>query len=508
MVSNNAQRYGSDIPTDNRYDGWTWRQIKAAITGGSDMTQSHVDSINDVSKPESLREAARIFLFTQRVLEKVRRTIDEHSKAVAGPDGPWKGPAADSFMTGMDYFGKEVRSHIDQIADNPSGAYPIPQGLHAAGNKLADAIWRIEAIDSHYANEAKKAGASVHNHADRGGDLVHISEKPEIVKMMTAQMRDVIVGLAGNYDLTYSTVQPTPPEPTFFKGGKPVSGDPNALRVGAPPTGPGAPGSPSGPGFGGIDGAGAPGSPAGSGPGGGGSASPASLPPTVDPGAFGLSADPAGPGADAAARAQGTGGLHTPGAMPTLGAPPSVAPWSPGGGGPGALPGLSGGVPLPGMPPVFPGGTGGGVKPWAGGTGPGGLRLPGGSLPSAGGVKPWSGGGAGGLGGFGGGAGGVGGSGSVKPWAGAGKGPSAGAAGGADAPHPTGTGPRSTSGRGGTGPGGSTAPGAGGYPMAPPMGGAGGGNQQERERTTWLVEDEEVWGAAPALPPRVIGRDD
>ncbi|XVU26725.1 hypothetical protein ACQPZJ_06630 [Actinoplanes sp. CA-054009] len=56
-------------------------------------------------------------------------------------------------------------------------------------------------------------------------------------------------------------------------------------------------------------------------------------------------------------------------------------------------------------------------------------------------------------------------------------------------------------------------PGAsGGYPpMMPPMGGMGqmGGNQEkERERTTWLAEDEEVWGTDPDVSPAVVGRDE
>lgn len=48
-------------------------------------------------------------------------------------------------------------------------------------------------------------------------------------------------------------------------------------------------------------------------------------------------------------------------------------------------------------------------------------------------------------------------------------------------------------------------------PMMPPMmGGAGGaGNdQKERERQTWLSEDEEVWGANEAAGFSVIGRPD
>jgi hypothetical protein len=42
--------------------------------------------------------------------------------------------------------------------------------------------------------------------------------------------------------------------------------------------------------------------------------------------------------------------------------------------------------------------------------------------------------------------------------------------------------------------------------MAPMMGGGGGGGGQEAEHQTWLVEDEDVWGAreGESAPP-VIG---
>ncbi|MCK9904846.1 hypothetical protein MXD63_33055 [Frankia sp. Cpl3] len=56
---------------------------------------------------------------------------------------------------------------------------------------------------------------------------------------------------------------------------------------------------------------------------------------------------------------------------------------------------------------------------------------------------------------------------------------------------------------------------SGGMPFMPmPMGGgmggagAGAGQSRERQRTTWLTEDEEVWGTDPECAPAVIGRDD
>ncbi|MGW4462616.1 hypothetical protein [Micromonospora sp. NPDC004704] len=56
--------------------------------------------------------------------------------------------------------------------------------------------------------------------------------------------------------------------------------------------------------------------------------------------------------------------------------------------------------------------------------------------------------------------------------------------------------------------------GMGGMPFMPPMGGMGGmgspgnGDNKERERTTWLAEEEEVWGTDPDCAPAVVGRDD
>ncbi|WP_238013748.1 hypothetical protein KZZ52_15500 [Dactylosporangium sp. AC04546] len=51
----------------------------------------------------------------------------------------------------------------------------------------------------------------------------------------------------------------------------------------------------------------------------------------------------------------------------------------------------------------------------------------------------------------------------------------------------------------------------GGMPFMPPMGGMGNSgnqNEKERERTTWLAEEEDVWGTDPDVTAAVIGRED
>jgi hypothetical protein len=40
--------------------------------------------------------------------------------------------------------------------------------------------------------------------------------------------------------------------------------------------------------------------------------------------------------------------------------------------------------------------------------------------------------------------------------------------------------------------------------MMPMMGGQGN-DEQERERSTWLTEDEDVWGGSDAPPPTITG---
>jgi hypothetical protein len=51
----------------------------------------------------------------------------------------------------------------------------------------------------------------------------------------------------------------------------------------------------------------------------------------------------------------------------------------------------------------------------------------------------------------------------------------------------------------------------GGMPFMPPMMGNPGGkeNEKERERSTWLTEEEDAWGTDPDdVTDAVIGRDD
>ena len=202
-------------------------------------------------------------------------------------------------------------------------------------------------------------------------------------------------------------------------------------------------------------------------------------------------------------RGPGDPGGKPPGTpkMPGGGDPPGGMPKTPGGPGNPDIPG-PGNPNLPGGPdnPNLPGGPNGPGNPNipGGPNGPGGPgNLPGGPGGPGSDLASMPGGGGPGLGG--GGVPGGPGLGGGAPGGGLpGGAPGAGALGSAGAPGAF-AGPGAF-GRNGMG-------GAGG-PMGMPMGagaGAGGGQNNERERSTWLTEDEDVWGGNDETAPPVIG---
>jgi hypothetical protein len=182
-----------------------------------------------------------------------------------------------------------------------------------------------------------------------------------------------------------------------------------------------------------------------------------------------------------------------PGGAPGPGGYPGGAPGP--GGYPGGHPGPGGsGGPGPG-PGGYPGGYPGNYPGGPGGSGPGGYpgsgdpTLDSGSTLASydpGGI----GGGGGGLGSGGGGLGAGGGLGGGGLGSDGGAGAGSGLAGGANG---------GGAGFGG-GPGGAGAGAAAGRGMMSPMHGGGQGDEGERERNTWLTEDDDVWGADEASP--------
>ncbi|MGP4014995.1 hypothetical protein [Saccharopolyspora sp. 5N708] len=355
----------------NDYESWDWKQIKAALTGGSALSSDEMrETARGYVDPQTLRIAGDNFEHAREALTVVAKSVRDQATALAGPDGPWQGTAADAFMAKMTEFAEDIEANAERIAGGDAGLNPVPQGLHHNGNVLAWAQNAVNTIDSHYANIALQRGVAPV--MDNG--LVMVSKDPEVVKAMTEQMRNVIRQVAQNYAETFNSVTHLTPGSGPGGGGAP----PPPEGRGAPPP-PGGEGPPPGkeppPGDGPPPGNEPPPGaeqPPGNEPPPGAEPPPGTEPPPGaegqgSPGVGGPPATDAPPGAEAPSGADSPPGVGGPPGVeppPSANGTPSGGEMPPGGGGTpegqsqGETP--SGGPVTPvGIPPV-PGGTGAG----------------------------------------------------------------------------------------------------------------------------------------------------
>jgi hypothetical protein len=545
-------KYGTTLGTGADYTGWTWRQIMAAIVGGADMGGTKQNKLTgEFSSPESLTTAGNIFWDLAVIVNNALSTFNYNVNALVGEGGPWQGDAASVARDNFTFFSRSVEKQLDALTGRGDPEKAVYNQLYDSGNTLGWAIDQIHTIDQYYAGEAARLGAGSHTEPD-GTTLIHVSDIEGLPEMIADSMRPVLQTLSDTYAIKNGHTQfpaynppmlppkqpeqpdipeikiPDPPKIDAPDTDIPNQGDiPNAPDVG----GPGAPALAGGPGAGGLGGIdpldpnalGGPGA-AGlvDGPGIGGADGIDPLDPNAlgGPGGANLLGGPGGPGLPSGVRPIDPFNSNTkPSDIGGLTAPtPSAF---------GPIPGLNSDIGLGPGDIRRPGGIGslGPIVPFTGGAGGGGplknfhLSAPG-QLRSTGLTNPKL-SGPSGFDEFGNPIGGKGGKG----------------LGGFDAfGRPIGKGPNGLDefdefgrpiGKGGKGLGalgrGSAAAleaeeaalarragagGAGGMPYPPGgMGGAPGRQgDQERERTTWLEEDEEVWGADPDVGPSVLGR--
>ncbi|MEU3785438.1 hypothetical protein AB0E89_33705, partial [Streptomyces sp900129855] len=207
--SNTSGIFGNNsvMGSPNDYDTWDWKQIMAVIVGGSNMaSQDEVDRANTVADPQSLYEAGDTFQFVHDVLQMVSTNLVAQANALAGTkDSPWHGAAADAFMTMMQTFSKQVASGTDALAGGNMGS-SVAQTLVDAGNDLAVAKANIQTINHWYAQQALNIGIKPMKNG-----LIPVSQSPEIVKMMTDDMRTVLHSLAGQYSVETRTLNQVSP---------------------------------------------------------------------------------------------------------------------------------------------------------------------------------------------------------------------------------------------------------------------------------------------------------
>jgi hypothetical protein len=203
------------------YASWDWKQIKAAITGGAAYSSGSGGSERaaGVSDPASLWRAGNALLQVQRVLEMVGRQLEDQATAVAGGEGAvWRGEAAQQFLLMMRGFSQKVQAAAEVLSGGGTGINSVPNQLVANGNSLSQAITLVEAIDSHYATQARLMGVAA---MDNG--LIPVSQKPQVVELLNRDMRRVLMDLADHYSITINAIRQPPPVTN------PLAGSPNGL---------------------------------------------------------------------------------------------------------------------------------------------------------------------------------------------------------------------------------------------------------------------------------------
>ncbi|MFF5403236.1 WXG100 family type VII secretion target [Streptomyces misionensis] len=211
---------GSDPGSIQDYNSWDWKQIMAAINGMAAGTSSdaNVERAKGISDPQSLMDAAGHFLNAQVVLTGIAKSLADQATALAGENGPWKGAAADAFLDMINTFSRQVKATADVLSGGEAGN-SVPQQLADNSINLHNAQVKIADIDSWYANQAVKMGVK-----PMSNGLIPIHEKPELVQMMTNDMRAVLKSLAGEYQVTIDSVH-TPPPVTSPTNGPDVPDD-------------------------------------------------------------------------------------------------------------------------------------------------------------------------------------------------------------------------------------------------------------------------------------------
>ncbi|MFJ4800602.1 WXG100 family type VII secretion target [Streptomyces murinus] len=198
---------GNDPGSIDDYNSWDWKQIMAAINGmsagtGSDANQERAKGISD---PQSLMDAAGHFLNAEVVLAGIAKSLADQANALAGENGPWKGAAADAFCDMINTFSRQVKATADVLSGGEAGN-SVPQQLADNSVNLYNAQVKIADIDAWYADQAVKMGVK-----PMSNGLIPIHEKPQLVEMMTSDMRAVLKSLAGEYQVTIDSVHTPPP---------------------------------------------------------------------------------------------------------------------------------------------------------------------------------------------------------------------------------------------------------------------------------------------------------
>ncbi|MGW2637361.1 hypothetical protein, partial [Streptomyces sp. NPDC001348] len=207
--------------TSGDYSNWDWKHIMAAITGGAAYTGSDLEQkAAGYSNPLTVQNAANTFWYVQEVLKEVGDDLVGLAESVTGENGFWKGEAATAFSSAISGLGRQTLQMADVLSGGVTGDNNVPQQLANNAQHLYEAIAKVKDIDNWYAKEAARIDPDL----VMSNGLVRVSANEKIVKMMTDDMRQVLVALAKHYKINKDSIsQPTSPSNPATTGGTPAT---------------------------------------------------------------------------------------------------------------------------------------------------------------------------------------------------------------------------------------------------------------------------------------------
>ncbi|MEU6173676.1 hypothetical protein ABZ832_17360 [Streptantibioticus parmotrematis] len=210
--------------TTGNYDDWDWKKIMAAITGGAAYSDPSI--VTHPSDPQTIQTAADTLHYTQQVLDEAARSISAQTEALTGEHGPWQGQAAQALNKAMSGVAQQTQHMADRLSGGVTGDVNVPQMLADNAQHLREAIAKINDINTWYANQALRINPALR----MSNGLVEVHKIPQIVQMMSTDMRNVLNALSRHYTAGKGSVaQPSPPtDPNKAPGtGNFAVGDPN-----------------------------------------------------------------------------------------------------------------------------------------------------------------------------------------------------------------------------------------------------------------------------------------
>ncbi|MEV7189107.1 hypothetical protein [Kitasatospora sp. NPDC093102] len=171
----------------------TWKEIQYLVLGSVDTDNETAQrALETTSSPQSFYDAGATFDHATLLMDDLMRSVVGMTNGLVGDGGAWQGDTATKFASMMDAFISGIQSRSESLWD-------YGNQMRNAGNALYDGIQKIVYWNQWGANEALSRQAAYL--VSRGTTVVAVSTFPEIVNRMQLEMAKALVDLNQKYSI-------------------------------------------------------------------------------------------------------------------------------------------------------------------------------------------------------------------------------------------------------------------------------------------------------------------